>query len=119
MAEAAQTLFTLQSFATLGGATLGVVVVTNTFRKLTGRHSPWVPFTASVAISILGAHLAGSLSGVGWLLALLNACLLFCTALGLNETVVDIANTPPPGMVSPQGRKPIKWLSYWVKRSDG
>ena len=79
--------FTWQSFGTLAVATTMVVMVANVMRTLLGWNSKWVPFGVSLAVTLLG--LLVSKDPIGWrewVVAPFNACLLFCSATGMNET---------------------------------
>ena len=111
-----QEFFTWNSLGTLASASAGVVVVTNTVRRVVGIKSPLVPFVVSLLITIGGAYQANALHGVGaWGLAFLNSCLLFCTATGAQEVVVKAATPSPPEEVEPQALPKLKWLSSWMR----
>jgi hypothetical protein len=115
MAGTVETFFTFQSFGTVAGASAAVMVVTNTYRRLRGSDSPWVAFISALIISFVGAYQANAWRGLGEvLLIVLNACLLFCTALGINETAAaGVASRPLTG-VSPLGLRKVAWLSSWL-----
>lgn len=102
-----QQYFTWSGLAALGGATVAVVMLTTVFRRLVGmEHSPkvvvWFAFIVSIAIVYGVAYFsdqfippsdlpAAEQSKYFWgqiFLLFLNACLLFCSATGANETVV-------------------------------
>lgn len=106
-------LFTLQSFGTLAGAAGAVTVLTNTFRRLVGINSLYVPFGFSLLVSAVGAYVAQTTSGVGWVVMVLNACLLFCTASGIQEAAIKGAE--PAGLAKTQGRQRLPWLSSWFR----
>lgn len=77
------------SLQLIGGATLAVSVIANTLQVLLNRTSPWFAFLASVLIVVVIGLLAGSLgTATGVAIAFVNACLLFCTASGLQGLVV-------------------------------
>lgn len=117
MSNAVQNFFTIESFATFGGASLIVLVLTNTYRKLTKQDHAIIAFLAAELVAFVGAYEAHSLTcPVQYFVAALNGCLLFCSALGINETATNVtAPLPPPGSVKPQGAKRVKWLSSWYK----
>ena len=50
----------------------------------------------------------------GWVLAFLNACLLYCTATGANETVIEVAKGQAPG-AGVHGAAPTGWFSSWIR----
>jgi len=107
-------LFTLQSFGTLAGAAGAVTILTNTFRRLCGVNALYAPFAFSLLISAVGAYAAGKTdSVVGWVVVILNACLLFCAASGIQEAAVTGAQ--PAGSAKSQGRERLPWLSSWFR----
>lgn len=117
MSDSIQSFFTYQSFGTVAGASFAVVILTNTYRTLAKSDSPIPAFVASLLIAFFGAYQAGNWKGLGEaFLILLNACLLFCTALGIQEVAVGTRNRPPPGAVKAHGRVAVSWLSHWFKK---
>lgn len=106
-------LYTLQSFGTLAGAAGAVTVLTNTARRLLGVNSLYVPFGFSLLISAVGAYVAGTTGAVGWVVVVLNACLLFCTASGIQETAAK--GVQPAGDAKPHGRQRLPWLASWFR----
>lgn len=113
--NAAQEFFTWTSLGTLAGASAAVVVVTNTVRKVIGLATPLIPFIVSLLITIGGAYQAGAMHGAGaWGIAFLNACLLFCTATGAQEVVVEAVTPREPEEAKVHARRRIKWLSSWI-----
>ena len=115
MADPVQSFYTLQSLATVGGASAAVIIISNTYRKLSKSDSVIPPFVISLIISFVGAFEANAWLGVTEaFLILLNSCMLYCSALGVQETVVSVVNRPPPGTISEQGKEPVKWLSSWI-----
>jgi len=114
--QLAQQYFTWQSLGTLGGASVGVVVVSNTLRVLLKRDSPWVGFIVSVLLTYVTAYYSSRLLSVlDFLLSFLNACLLFCTAAGVNHLALE-AKPTPEGQPKPYGARQMKWLSPWFRR---
>ena len=90
----ANNFFTLQSLSTFGGTTLAVTVIGNAFRSLTGRDPKLLAFFSSVVICIVIAwsstqQVTGYIIG----LAFVNACLVYCTALGLTSQGSKIGPT--------------------------
>lgn len=88
-------LFSTASLASVGGATVIVTVVTNALRQLTSAPAKWIAFITALLISSLVVVLNDARLWHDWILAFFNACLVFCTALGLNE--VGGAATAKPG----------------------
>jgi hypothetical protein len=118
MSTTVQNFFTMESFATFGGASLAVLILTNTVRRLTKFNHPLVAFVFSQFVAFFGASGSNSLGTAShYFITFLNGCLLFCSAAGINETASKIAEpAPPPGSVKPHGAQPAKWLSSWYRR---
>jgi hypothetical protein len=76
---------TIESVTTLGVAAVGVTAVTNTLRKVF--HCPPIQtaFGASLLISFLIIAAAKDREWYHWILGFVNACVLFCTAMGIND----------------------------------
>ena len=107
-------LFDIKAIGTYAGASLAVVMLTNTFRKLTGINAAWPAFVCSLVVSGIGAYAADSLKDIiGVFVAVLNACLLFCSALGIQETALQAK--PQGGGARPQGRGKVDFLSPWFR----
>ena len=115
--ELPKDFFTETSISTFGGATLAVFLVLIVARRLLKLTTPFVPFVASLVISfVLSGHDGKLANGFGWLLAGLNALLLFCAATGMNETVADSVTPKEGGKMEPQGRKPVRWFQSMFER---
>ena len=118
--DTTQTFLTWKSLGSYGGASLAVAIVSNTIRTLAKWDSPWPAFLASIGISLGGAHVLGALhSGSDIGLAVLNACLLFCGALGMNTTALGVhaSAKAPPAQFEQHGRTRPAWLSPWFRRA--
>jgi len=113
--ESTQSFFTLASFGTFAGASTIVMVLSNTVRKLLKIDSPWPAFIASLLAASVGAYSAGAWkTPTAILLIVLNACLLFCSALGIQQTAIGLTTNPATGGVTKRrGRAPVRWLSPW------
>ncbi len=114
---AGENFFTLDSFGTVAGSAAAILIVTNTIRKVTGFTTPLIPFVISVVIGFVGAGaLADKLHGPAeWLIAFLNSCLLFCTATGGQEVAAAGGQPQPPGGITRQSGKPVRFLSSWLR----
>jgi hypothetical protein len=89
------------------------MVVANTARRLAKIDSPLVPFVISLALTIGSAYTSHALVSLsGWVLAGLNACLLFCTAAGINQVAVETM-TRPASAAGSKGTEPTQWLAAW------
>ncbi len=78
-------LFTAVNITGVGIATAAVNVVTNALYKLAKLPPKWTAFIASLVIAYIVAFLHTAPAWYDWVLAFFNACLLFCSALGINE----------------------------------
>lgn len=108
-----QDFYTWQSLATLAVASGAVVIVSNTVRTLGNLDSPWVPFTVSAALTLVGAGSAHQLgTAPDWIIAVLNSCLLFCAATGANQTL--IASKPAALEQRSYGRNHVGWFTPWL-----
>ena len=98
------------ALAVLSGASLAVTVITNTMHTLLKRSSPWIPFVASlVIVAAVTLATAQTFGPMTWLLALINACLLFCTAAGIQGVIGQVV--PPTAAAH--------WARSWMPaRSD-
>ncbi len=95
-----QDFFSPEAVGQLAGAIAAVTAISVTVRRLTGRNTPLIPFSTSLAVTYLTAGASGAIdamdwaafpspgffhSALTWLLPLLNACLLFASAIGATE----------------------------------
>jgi hypothetical protein len=102
---------------TYGGASLAVLVVTNTFRKLTSIESPWLPFIVSMAIAFCGMLTASDPHKVlDYILSIINGCILFTSSAGIQEGVVHAATPKVAGAPKGFASKKIPLLSSWFKK---
>jgi hypothetical protein len=114
---AATEFFTTHSVLTFAGASGATLIVTNTIRKLTRLESAWVPFVVALILAFVIAASTDALGGVlDGVVALLNACLLFCTALGLQEGAVAAKTPAEEGRPTRQSGRTVPWLSPWLRR---
>ena len=110
---------TWEFLGTYASASFVVAVVTNTIRRVTGISAPWTAFVSSVVVSAaLSWHLGTLKDLAGAALAFFNACMLFCSALGMQETALDVEAKAKrvPGQFKEHARRQIKWLSPWFSR---
>lgn len=81
--------FTAVNIGSVAIATSAIIVVANTFYSLFKLPQKWTAIVVALLISYLNVVLAVEVQWYDWVLAFLNGCLLFCSALGLNEIVVS------------------------------
>jgi hypothetical protein len=97
-----------KTIGAFGTATAAVFAVTATIRKLSGIGTPWVPFLLSLGFSFALAYSSDALNGpLGWVIAIVNGCLLFSAVVGLNEG----ASARVAGRGEQQGAPPKKFFA--------
>ncbi len=105
-------LFTPENIVSVGVATLAVTVVTNTARKLVAKAKPtWVAFGASLVIAYVVVGIQTVSHWYDWVLAFFNACLLFCSALGINEVGAATGANDKKGFAAGDG-----FFKSWFKK---
>jgi hypothetical protein len=114
-----QDFFTADSLGTVAGASVVIIVVTNTIRSVGKIDHMAVPFVVSLLVSFGVAAQAGKLEAwPDYAIAFFNACLLFCTATGAQETIVSGSKGKREGGAedhSLRRRGPVKWTSSWLR----
>jgi hypothetical protein len=86
-------LFTAVNIGSVTIATSAIIVVTNTLYTLFRLQQKWTAFAMALIIAYLNVLFSAEPQWFDWILAFVNACLLFCSALGLNEIVVSSKKT--------------------------
>lgn len=108
--------FTLASIATFTGATGAVWVFGNTFRVLFKRDSKIIAFIISLMVAYVGAYLGGTLNSVAaFFLVLLNGCLLFLTAAGVQGFASEAATPQETHKPKLHGKENIRFFTPWFK----
>ena len=104
------------TIGTFGGSTGAILAVTFTIRRVFGVNKPAVPFVLALVLSFALAGSQGSLKTViDWIIALVNACLLFCAVIGANETANVAVNPQPAGQGQQQGAGPKRVFSSFFR----
>ena len=88
--ESTNSFLTLESLATLGGTTLATIVVSNTYRVVFKKDPRIFAFIFSIGICLLFAVYSHA-EPMAYLVAVINGCLVFCSAFGLNNQVNSLA----------------------------
>jgi len=101
--------FTATNILSVGVATLIVNVVTNTFYNLLKFPPKWTAFITAIVVAYLVLFMKAGPRWYEWVFAFFNACLLFCSALGINELGVSTMVKPGKGAATPN---PI--LKSWL-----
>jgi hypothetical protein len=96
-------LFTATNIAGVGIATGAVTVASNALYKLARWPQRWTAFIAALVIAYTVVIMSSSHAWHDWVLAFFNACLLYCSALGVNEVGVATSSQPGKGFASTEG----------------
>lgn len=108
-----------QALQTYGGASAAVWFLYTTFRMLSKRDSLPVAFVLSLTVSLIVTF---SINGrkptelVAWFVALLNGCVMFCAASGVQETFRGAAQAQQ-GALRPNRATVPKFLDSWFPSS--
>ncbi|TYL83156.1 hypothetical protein [Bradyrhizobium cytisi] len=89
----AQELFTIATLGTFAGATAATVVVGNTLQSVFRVSAKWLTLLLAEAIVILVAVFNHTSELSGYFVAILNGCLVYSAAVGLNTMT---SKAPPP-----------------------
>lgn len=105
--------FTPVNIVSAGVATLAVNVVTNSFYRLSkGRLPPtYTAFATALVVAYMVVGMQSAPEWYDWVLAFFNACLLFCSALGVNEVGVNVMSQPGQAFVAGQ-----HFFTPWLRR---
>lgn len=95
--------FTPTGIGTMAGATSAIFVISSTYQHFTGKRPKWLSLTLSFLIGFMitfvdlqtGDFLPEKITPISVFLALLNSCLLFLTAVGVNTMAAS--RTTPAG----------------------
>lgn len=116
---AASDFFTGESLGTFAGASVATVVVGNTLRKVVKRDLVAIPLIVAIIFAFVAAETTGTIEDVGDVgLILLNGCLLFCTALGIQETLISVTTSREEGVAVPHAARRVGWLDPWYRRPN-
>ena len=96
-------LFTAVKIGSVTIATSAIIVVTNTLYTLFRLQQKWTAFIMALIIAYMIVIFSAAPQWYDWILAFVNACLLFCSALGLNEIVVSSKKTSGKEVASHAG----------------
>ena len=110
---AGEQFFTLDSLATLAGATGATLVVTNTAKKAFGFSRSWFGLVVAQAVFI-GLAIHAGRTGSDYVIAVLNGCLVYLGAAGAS----DAAGANRLGRSKPTGRgdeatEPQGWRGFF------
>jgi hypothetical protein len=103
-------LFTSVNIVGLGMATAAVNLAANTLYRLFNLPPKWTAFGAALIIAYIVVAITTSPKWYDWVLAFFNACLLYCSALGINEISAAAFTPPGKGFAQAEG-----FFSSWLK----
>jgi hypothetical protein len=107
-------LFTATNIVGVGVATTAVTVVSNALYKLAKLPARWTAFVASAVIAYAVIGMQSAPQWFDWLLGFFNACLLYCSALGMNEAGAAALAPAGRGFAATEG-----FFVPWLGRSGG
>lgn len=96
----AQELFTLANLGTTAGATAATVVVSNTVQSVVNRSPKWLALVVAQVLVLSVTVFAGTVLVSDYFLAMLNGCLVYCSAVGINTMTSPPAQ--PGGQAIPR-----------------
>jgi hypothetical protein len=104
------------SVATLGAAAVAVVAVSNSLKRVFGFRPLRTAFLTSLGIAALRVAILAPDQWIEWVLALVNGCILFCTAMGMNEGTVAKQRKRKKGFAPPTnlGDNQTRFFSSWL-----
>lgn len=114
--------FTVASFATLTATVLAVVAVMNTLRHALGWGPRWFGLLLSIAFAFVAMNVTAAMgeqsqtADLGWiryLVALVNGCLIYTSAFGVQNTVIS-ERAPRQGVTMEAAARPrLTFRSPW------
>ena len=111
--EPISNFLTLESLATLGGTTLATIVVSNTYKVIFKKDPKIFALIFSIGICLLFAIYSHA-EPINYLVAVINGCLVFCSAFGLNNQVSRLAvKGDKEGEVTRSKQVPVKFFGAW------
>ena len=78
-----------ESIGSIGIAVAGVAAVSNTLRQVFGIPPLWTAFGTSMVLALLNVCVMKNPQMADWVLIVINGCILFSAATGMNEWVVN------------------------------
>jgi hypothetical protein len=111
---AGEQFFTLDSLATLAGATGATMVVTNTAKQAFGFSRSWLGFVVAQAVCI-GLAIHADRTGSDYVIAVLNGCLVFLGAAGASDAAGRrrLGRSRPTGRGNEETEKTRGWRSFF------
>lgn len=104
---------TVASIGTFTGATGAVWAVSNTLRRAFNIDRPYIPLLVSIVVAYAIVISSGSHSVLDYVLALVNACLLFLSAAGVQQAAS--ADLTSGRGTQRHGRQRVTWFTPWIQ----
>lgn len=106
-------LFTSVNVASVGIATAAVNVAANALYKISNKKLPpqKTAFGAALLIAYIVVYKSSNPLWYDWVLAFFNACLLYCSALGMNEMGSVALSPSGKGFAKTEG-----FMKSWLKQ---
>jgi hypothetical protein len=98
----AQELFTLANLGTTAGATAATVVVGNTVQSVLNYNPRWLALAIAQIVVIAVTVFTGNALLSDYFLAILNGCLVYCSAVGINTIT---SPRPAEGQAAPRSAR--------------
>jgi hypothetical protein len=107
---------TAASIGTFSGATGAVWAVSNALRRAFNIDRPYIPLLVSIVVAYVIVISSGSRSVLDYALALVNACLLFLSAAGLQQAAN--ADLTSGRGTQRHGRQRVSWFTPWIQTRE-
>jgi len=114
--------FKLSSFLTLATCTAAVVIVVNTLQSVFGFRAPLFALLVSIAVSALAYWVTSKAAApapnsdpfmLRMFLILLNGCLIYCSAFGIQNSILPSTPSPPPAAITSGLPTKPSFLTRW------
>lgn len=103
--------FTVDSMATLAGATLVTGIITNVLQSITKLNPKWIGLITAMIISFIGVIFSDSPEAVNYFMALINGFLIYASAVGGMQILGTSVEQPDPTIHA--GKPERRFLNKW------
>lgn len=110
-AELPKAFFTLESLATLAGATVATVLITNVLQSITKLNPKWIGFITAMVISFIGVIFSESPEPVNYVMAFFNGFLIYASSVGGMQIIGTPVEQPDPTIHVEKPRR--RFLNKW------
>lgn len=112
-----ENFFTVESISSLGVAAAMVTVTANTLYKIANIPQKYTAFIAGLVIAYGHVYIREEITQLDWILAFFNACLLFCTAMGMNN-LGDQITRKPVNIMATEDKSKRRFFCPWLNRYE-